>query len=73
MIVTDSKVGLRAGVLPEFLMVIILAVDRRRGRRSSGFDLVKLNDRRATNVPCRSSHPFSRRQRGGVLTSDGSG
>jgi hypothetical protein len=54
-------------------MVIILAVDRRRGRRSSGVDLIKLNDRRATNVPCPLSHPFSRRQRGGILTSDGSG
>jgi hypothetical protein len=38
------------------LMVITLAVDRRRGRRSSGVDLVKLNDRRATNAPCPSSH-----------------
>jgi hypothetical protein len=37
-------------------MVITLAVDRRRGRRSSGVDLVKLNDRRATNAPCPSSH-----------------
>jgi hypothetical protein len=58
-IVTDAGAGLRAGGGAGILMVIILAVDRRRGRRSSGVDLVKLNDRRATNVPCPSSHPFS--------------
>jgi hypothetical protein len=39
-------------------MVIILAVDRRRGRCSSGVDLVRLNDRPATNAPVRRLTPF---------------